>query len=384
MAQQAWVRAYREGIQAFEKGNLALAETKLKEAKEKGPRQGRRVAFSSLDFEAFIPDYYLGLIAARNGRHADAVDILERVLSDGLVTQGQRNEYAEATGALTKARALARGPDPPPPQPVWQAEFQRAMYAAEQALKARRYADARTSANTARANAKDARAQGELAALERRIRSEEGAEYVANARQAIAKRNESEAQAQIQRLVAVDPQNPAIDQLKNEVAELRKGGEADLVAGRARTALDGRNAPAASQEIARLAAINPQHPALAGLRGDLSALETSLRNAAATTAAAEAQRRRSTAEREAILLYFRGDYSGARSRLQAFSETPSPRMHLYLACSQAALALLNKDANLAAEARRTYSRAQSGGGQFTTDLRYISPAIVKVLNAGTL
>ena len=74
-AQQAWATAYRDGVQAFESGNLALAELKLTEARDhpRAPKkQSRRANFSSVDYRPFIPDFYLGVIYARQGRHKQA------------------------------------------------------------------------------------------------------------------------------------------------------------------------------------------------------------------------------------------------------------------------------------------------------------------------
>ena len=109
VAQERWVRAYNDGVRAFEQGNMAVAEAKLKEARELNPRQGRRVTFSSIDIRPYIPDYYLGLIAARNGRHSEAIALLEKAIAAGLVTEGQRNEDAAATGAMAKARDRPAG-----------------------------------------------------------------------------------------------------------------------------------------------------------------------------------------------------------------------------------------------------------------------------------
>ena len=380
-AQPAWVIAYEQGVEAFNRGNDAVAETKLLEARERGPRQSRKASFGGLNLAPFIPDYYLGLIAARTGRHAEGIRLLEGALAQGLISQREEREFQLANAAITKAREDAARVAAEPP--VWQAEFQRAMYAADQALKDKRFVDARVSANSARASAKDARSQTELGALERRIVAEEGAQAVEMARQAISRGNDTEAQAQIQRLSALNPQHPGLAQLRSDLADVRRRGE-EQIAGRARTALASRNAAAAGQEIARLAAANPQHPALAALRNELASLDASTKPDASAIAAADATRRRTAAEREAVLLFHRGDYAGARQRLQAFPETPSPRMHLYLACSQAALAILNNDTSLAAAARRTYALARPNADQFATDLRYISPTIVKLLNGGAL
>ncbi len=92
-AQPAWVIAYEQGVEAFNRGNDAVAETKLLEARERGPRQSRKASFGGLNLAPFIPDYYLGLIAARTGRHAEGIRLLEGALAQGLISQREEREF---------------------------------------------------------------------------------------------------------------------------------------------------------------------------------------------------------------------------------------------------------------------------------------------------
>ena len=123
-AQVAWSKAYEEGIEAFQKGNDALAEQKFNEAKEhkRAPKQSRKALFSSVDYRPFIPDFYLGVIYARQGHHKQAQEYLERALRDELVKQEDRANYALATSSLQRARdeqtRLASNVRPSPPAPT--------------------------------------------------------------------------------------------------------------------------------------------------------------------------------------------------------------------------------------------------------------------------
>ena len=66
----AWANAYEDGVEAFKKGNDALAEQKFKEARDhqRAPKQSRKANFSSASsIEPFIPDFYLGVIYAAPG-----------------------------------------------------------------------------------------------------------------------------------------------------------------------------------------------------------------------------------------------------------------------------------------------------------------------------
>jgi hypothetical protein len=396
---QEFYRLYEQGVSAFEDGKIAEAKEKLAAAKAKSDKQGERIFFYGLRYDEYVPDYYLGLIALREKRYPEALRLLEGVESAKLLSSRDRQKNQALTQALGTLRSLTKvepakpppgntdRPPPPPPPPAWQADFQRALAAGEQALRERRYAEARTAVTTARRSARDARTQADLAAFERRVRTEEGQAMADAARTALAGGNDAAAQGHIDRLAAFNPQHPNLGALRGELGQLRRRRDADLIAGRARQALNGRNASAASREIGRLAAAIPTHPSLPGLRNDLGRLEAALKagkaEATAAAASADAARRLST-ERDALRLYLRGEYDRARAEIQAFPDDPSPRMRLYLACSQAALALLRGDDDLATEARRTYGAVKADAAAFATDFRYISPAVQQLLNGGAL
>ncbi len=106
-AQQAWAKAYEDGVELFEKGgNDALAEQKLIEARNhpRAPKQSRRANFSSVVYRPFIPDFYLGLIYARSNRAKQAQDFLERAVRDELVKPDDRANYALAQTSLQRIR----------------------------------------------------------------------------------------------------------------------------------------------------------------------------------------------------------------------------------------------------------------------------------------
>lgn len=365
-AQQAWVRAYREGVAAFEDGNYALAEQKLKEARDDrlAPReQSRRANFSGMFFEPFIPDYYLGIIAARRGRHAEAVRLLEGALAKGLITESQREEYKLAMTHLSRARdevaRLARARDTRPgagsatsarpapsgssaggntsttregagstAEPAWRAGFLKSMEAARNALEQRRFASARSNAASAAAAAGDAASRQQAEQLRRQIESTQ------------------------------------------ESQEKR-------IAGLIRDALRSRNARRAQTELSNLAALNPEHPGLRGFRSEIERLQRTLGMDASIA----------RTERTAIRLFLAGDYEKSAAELQraVSSGMSSPRIYLYLACSQAALALLagpSQNEALVQEARRHYTLARPSQNAFATDRRFISPRILELLDGG--
>jgi TolA-binding protein len=408
-AAQAFYQLYEQGLDLYKAGKYAEAKAKFQAAKAKSSKQGPKILFYGLRYDEYVPDYYLGLIAKTEGDNAEALRLLENVENAKLLANNDRVKRLQLQSALGDLRQVAvrtdegpkRAPEPPPPPPppAYLADFQRALQTADQALTAKRWADAHTGANTARGYARDAATQQQLAAFERRLRAGEGADLATQARAALTRENDAEADQLITRLAAADPSSADLATLRKGLTDLRTRKESDRAAAQRaaqaaqlatqssqyatsiRGALERRDAAAASQGLEDLAALNPSYPAIAELTTRLRTLEIELK---ASLDNEDLKRRRGVLEREAMTLFYKGDYANARTRIQSFRDGPSDRMRLYLACSQAALALVQKDASLAAEAGRTYSVVKPALGQFTSDMRYISPAIQKVLASGTL
>lgn len=416
-AAQAFYQLYEQGLDLYKAGKYSEAKAKFLAAKAKSSKQGQKINFYGLRFDEYIPDYYLGMIAKTEGDKPEALRLLKNVENAKLLADNDRVKRLQLQSALGELQLVAEkreepkkeeprkeeprkiDPAPPPPPPAYLADFQRALQTAEQALTARRWADARTGANTARGYARDAGTQQQLAAFERRVRDGESADLAGRARNAITGGNDAEADQLIQRLATVDASSAELATLRRGLADLRTRKEKDRDAAQRtaqaaqlatrsstyadsiRGALERRDAAAASQGLKDLAALNPSYPAIAELAPRLRSLEAELK---ATLDNADLRRRRGVLEREAMTLFYKGDYANARTRIQSFRDGPSDRMRLYLACSQAALALVQNDANLAAEAGRTYAVVKPALGQFSADMRYISPAIQKVLASGSL
>ena len=408
-AAQAFYQLYEQGLDLYKAGKYAEAKAKFQAAKAKSSKQGPKILYYGLRYDEYVPDYYLGLIAKTEGDNAEALRLLENVENAKLLANNDRVKRLQLQSARGDRRQVAvrtdegpkRAPEPPPPPPppAYLADFQRALQTADQALTAKRWADAHTGANTARGYARDAATQQQLAAFERRLRAGEGADLATQARAALTRENDAEADQLITRLAAADPSSADLATLRKGLTDLRTRKESDRAAAQRaaqaaqlatqssqyatsiRGALERRDAAAASQGLEDLAALNPSYPAIAELTTRLRTLEIELK---ASLDNEDLKRRRGVLEREAMTLFYKGDYANARTRIQSFRDGPSDRMRLYLACSQAALALVQKDASLAAEAGRTYSVVKPALGQFTSDMRYISPAIQKVLASGTL
>jgi hypothetical protein len=383
VAQREFIRDYKDGEELFKKGNNdALAEQKFKDARDhpRAPKkQGRKVNLSGNFLEPFIPDYYLGVIAIRQGRYREGEELLTRALRDELITESQRTEFALASASLARAREQIRlastakpapptasntapptntppantttpvtttatnttptptptnvTPTPPPvrpntsrppPEPTWVAPFRQSMDAARTALRQGHYSEARGNLAAATSAAGDAASRTQAQALQQEI-------------------------------------NQAVAQ------------ESQRIVGRAQTAIARKDVSGALTEVANLESLAPGHSSVRDLRGRIDGLQSALQGQAAVT----------QVEKLGVKLFLSGNYNESAQQLRKAvdSGTTSPRIYLFLASSRAAEALLapqNRRDALVAEARRTYAQAK---GAAASDERYISPSILRLLKS---
>jgi hypothetical protein len=387
-AQQAWVKAYEDGVKEFQRGNDALAEAKLIEAREKGPKlQSRRHNYHSLVYRPFIPDFYLGVIYARTRRHKLAQEYLERALRDQLVKEDDRANFALAQTSLEKVREeqgrLASStrpnttpevrppasttttppastsnvtptnpstqtppqtqqpnnaatpppvrPNPPPvnppanAEPTWLAGFRRSMQEARTALEQSRYTDARSSLAAARSLPLDTVRRQEADTLGRSI-------------------------------------------------DITQNMEAQRIADRARSAIIKKDIDVAVTQVARLETLAPSHAALPELRGGIERLRSAQQGVADLA----------KIERLGVRLFLSGNYKESAAELERAvgDGVSSPRIHLFLASSRAAQALLAPESEkpaLIAAARKHYALAKPASGALAADQRFISTSIRQLL-----
>jgi tetratricopeptide (TPR) repeat protein len=385
VAQQDWAKAYDDGKELYEKGNYALAEQKMIEAREhrRAPKQSRRANFSSVLFKPFIPDYYLGLIAAKQGQYQKAERYLQSALDQKLITEGDRADYTLATSTLLRAReeqaklAVVR-PTPPPPvidkplvdkpttpntggtgtptppvgtqtgtqtgatttptpirvtpppvvppaEPAWLAGFRRSMDASRASLRQGRYNEARGSLTAAGSVAGDAASRQQ------------------------------------------------VDQLRREI-ERDQNAAAQREADRTRNAIRLKDVDSALTSFAALEGLDADHPLLGELRTGIDGLRK------ANQGIADLAR----IEKTGVRLFLLGNYKQSAAELERAvgAGVTSQRIYLFLASSRAAEALLAPQAQRAAlveQAKRHYAAARVGNGALAADQRFISRSILQVL-----
>lgn len=127
---------------------------------------------------------------------------------------------------------------------------------------------------------------------------------------------------------------------------------------------------AAAPLVDRLASLDPNNAAV--------------RTARETIARGQARDQADRLERDGLSAFYRGNYQQA---LAVLSKVPpdlsTPRVFLYMACSNAALALLEGDDKGQARlqrARELFRQARPQQNTFAVDRKYISPRIIRILD----
>jgi hypothetical protein len=309
--QDAWFTLYDDGVKAYKSGNDSVAEEKLLAALNHrlAPRTQRRRSVVTISQQRvdFLPEYYLALVYVRTGRYSDALAYAKQAEAH---IRANDAEFATLTGARDTAAGALKTADAERLLAEQRRQFEQLMTDAEQALSAKRFADARQTAARARALGTDPTA---VDALTRRI---ETADLGAQVEAALAARSWSQATTLVDRLATLKAPGPQVQVYRTAVA---RGLAED----------DGR----------RL-------------------------------------------EREGLIAFYRGEYASAdRALSQVSKDVSTPRVAFYLACSRAALALLDgsSGADRLRAAKTLYASAQPTQPGLQADRRYVSPVILDAL-----
>ena len=404
LAQRDWARAYEEGKEAFDRGNCSVAESKMLEARETGPpKQSRRHNWSSVVYKPFIPDYYLGICAAKQGQYQKAERYLQSALDQKLIVEGDRKEYALATSTLVQARdeiqklAAATKVTPPkvdPPPVSTGGPTNTGTVATNQPgtnQPGNNQPGSQGTGTSGTVTASNPTGTGtNVAVTPPPIRT---APPIAPAntppawladfnrsleasRAALGQRRYAEAYASATGALGRAGDNPSQQQARQLQREIERArdGEALRIATQARQALQAKNVDGAAALLTTLETLDSAHSAIAEIR-------TGIRTYRGLLSVAEKVR---STEKAALRSFLSGNYQQSEAELeQALKEgVNSPRIYLFLASSRAARALLAKPAErpaLVAEAKRAYALARPGIGALTADRRFISPAILKLI-----
>jgi hypothetical protein len=403
-AEAQWYKTYADGVKAVKDQKWELAEQKLKdsirEAEREGKRPGRRVLTYSQLRPPFVPDFYLAIVYANTKRPKEADAALNKVRAADWVDQGDPEFTAVRQTVDTELKALAAPEPEPKPNPaeIARRQFDSLMQQARDRLGARRFADAREAATSAKGLNVDPKSADDLlktiefeslmAQAETEFQSKRFAEAKATALRAGAVGQSS---ARTNALLTRIEWNRLLDQAQADIDSRRftparsaVKSASDLGADSAavgsllsrisigeaeetvRTSLASGDTKAATAAIRALSGLDPRNRQLAAFTQSLDALTSG------------------DAQRLGLLAFYRGDYDEAIRVLQplALRAGVPPRVHLYLACSNAALALFGRPdaASRLRTARDQYRKAT--GSDLAADRRFISPRILRTLAGG--
>ncbi len=337
-AQQIWYASYTNALDAIKKQQWADAERLLRDAKRTGPAAGRRVLFYGSRREDYLPDYYLAMALLRQGKGEEARQLLDSVVRSNLIRANDR-EYADLQNYVRETTTLLAGgrgakPDLTP-----------------EGGGAGRAGGGVVATTTIPVDPLAAR----RATFEERLRA---------ARDQIRENRFSDAHSALDAAAGLGIDQSRVDTV---AGELRRAEAAD-VEGSFRRALQAERVGEAEQEMTRWARIDPSSPGLAGARSSLDKLKDRLGAL--------------LVERQGVQAFLQGQYEAALQTLTGLVKRggASPRAQFFLACSQAALGLLQGGAtSQLAGARATYRAARQQQGQFTRERRFVSPRILQVL-----
>jgi tetratricopeptide (TPR) repeat protein len=342
LAQDLWYRSYKDGVSAYNRGDYRTAEAKFTaalRAKDAPTARGRKVLYYSQIRDEFLPEYYLAVINAKNGNYAEALRLAQaaekyisasdreyaslasaRVASQNALNAAGVNAPDNARGG-GPSRAGGAGPSPAPvvgPTPAAQAAARTNFDGLVRQARAALTDGRWSEARTAATSAKALGVDNRQA--DDLLKSVDVEEFTARVTNRVAARAWPEAAAAVENLSKVDPANPLIATTQKTIAS-----------------------GIAVDEVLRL-------------------------------------------ERTGIGAFYRGDYQGALSALgQArIDVAPAPdrdRIRLYIACSNAALAILegaNGKTRLQ-RAQELFRQLRPNQDLFAVDRRYISPQILSAL-----
>ncbi|HEY2433920.1 MAG TPA: hypothetical protein VGI12_14690 [Vicinamibacterales bacterium] len=425
-AEAQWYKTYEAGVKAVKDQNWAEAEKKLAQSVEEARKDGRSPGASVLWYsqirKPFVPDLYLAIVYAHTNKPAEANAALERAArllkaNDPEFVSARSRVDAALSSAAANAANTGAPPaiDPPKSNPsttgtgppgrgdesaARRTQFDQDMQQAREELAAKRFDTAASAAARARSLNVNAAPVDDLV---KRIEFERlftSAETALQARQfdaailsagkartagleparadALMRRIERDralAQAQTEldsrrfaaaRTAAGEASRLGADAgaVRNLQSQIDRGQAEDAV----RQSLSAGDAKTAAGAIAALRTLDPRNAQLAAFDLSLVALTTG------------------DAQRLALLAFYQGNYKETirlLTPLDAGARAPA-RVHFYLACSEAALALLGPPAEASARIRAARLRYQrtAGHNELTQDRRFIAPKILRALETG--
>ncbi len=356
-----WYKAYAKGKDAIRNGDCAQGQMLMQNALRQNSKTGLKVPTYGTRREEYIPEYYLAQCALQAGDFTKAAKYLRAAESSGAASSSFAAEFAATKSkvdAALRSQKQTQSPPPeipakqdpivsppvetkPPPQTVVVPQKQPVDIAAEKEAMTRRLL-------------KEATDDLEAGRLLEARKIVEG----------ILRRYPDRADAsllleEISKRERADIQSREKNKRMNELEQLIRRGDLD----------------SAEQTAASIRSSFGSDPQLDSLTGEIVKMrETRL----------EAQRQtelKRTVEKQVLFAYYRGDYSGAIELAAQWLQrnTGSWRLHFFVGCSYAALAMMEETerSSRLTLARDSFRKARSISKEITVP-PYISPKILEI------
>jgi hypothetical protein len=347
--------SYRKAIEAINKKRWQEAERLMREALAEQPQEGGRVNISGNWWEPYVPYYYIGIARARSGDCAGAMaswntseqQAFVKSVDQFSALQKERKQCSAALAASATAKPSS-GPTPTPAQP-----------AAPTVAAAQGKPDQPVAADQRLAAAPTEPALPPLVRVTPAtpVAPTPAAPPSARVEPTVPSPTAMPAPALPTTKPAAAPAVRPVADLSPEIQDARD---------QLRSAIDARRWSDARRLVSRLEQLSAPADLL---REPKAAVERGVASA--------------ETERDGILAFYRGDYATAKLRLEPLTTgpDPTPRAWLYLACSEAALALVQRrDLPARMErARQLFARARPRENDFRLDRQFISPRLLQEL-----
>lgn len=366
-----WYKDYGKAQDAVKSGDCHRAQTLLLQALQQNPTTGLRVpTYGTMRME-YIPHLYLAECAYKSGNISQAASYINQAEASGAASSSKAAEFSRLKTEIqnqlqqgklsTKNSPPAATSIPPPSSPAPQVPTQQQQQPPPKPVQV---------------PAKPAGPTPEQKAAERR---QLVSRTLREANDAVADRRYAAARDATNRVLLIDPSNEDAQRLMSQIAlkeaEETKRNDKESKFADVRRALRSGDWMTAESLINNLQTQYPSDSAVASL------VQQVQREKEALLQKKTDEELRKALEKQVLIAYYQGDYEKSIQLAQQAIEKSSDnwRLHFFLGCSYASLAMLqddNKQPRLDL-AKESFRKARSLAHNLTVP-PYISPKILEI------
>ena len=380
-----WYKDYGKAQDAVKSGDCERAQALLLQALQQNPTTGLRVpTYGTMRME-YIPHLYLAECAFKNGNVSQAANYLKEAEASGAASSSKASEFSQLKEKIQAQLQAKKEPSPKTSEPAEPAHPAASNPPASnpgasnppaqqappvpQPKPQKEYVPPPKPAGPTPAE----QAAERLAVINRTLKE---------ANDALGVRRYSAARDAANRVLLIDPSNNQASQLLNEIT-LKEAEDSKKKEKESKFAEIDRALKTGDWATAESLALNlkSQYPSDSAVLSKVQQVEN--RKQASMATKSEDENRKSQ-EKEVLIAYYRGDYQKSIQLAQQALESSSDnwRLHFFMGCSYAALALLeeqNKQPRMDL-AKESFRKARSLAGNLQPP-PYISPKILEIFRS---